>query len=69
MISSDPPIIMLTPPPPCGGGRHNANTVIGVSVGVLTRVKPIDPLLKAFWVACFLFARSSSFDVCYDLDI
>ena len=27
------------------------------------------PLLKFFWVACFLFPRSLAFDFCYDLDI
>ena len=60
-------IQIMSTPLPIRGGRHNCFIAVGASVGVTPITK--GPLLKFFGSACFLFARSVCFDICYDLDI
>ena len=55
------------PPPPSRVG--STYCFITVSFLVASHQLLRDPLLKFFWVACFLLPRSLSVDFCYDLDI
>ena len=56
---------------PVGWGSTYCFTAVGVVGFSVTASHQLlrDLLFIFFWMACFLFPRSLSFDFCYDLDI
>ena len=63
-------LVLCRPPPPVGWGSTYYFTAVGFGVRVgVTPITKGPPVQILFWVACFLFPRSLSFDFCYDLDI